>query len=145
MEPPQRISQLRSDGRFYVKEGSFTEPWIEQATDVVAIALSGDRIGQLRSDGRFYVKEGSFTEPWIEQATDVAAIALSGARSAEPPTATPTVAPPVGGIAEYPDVEAPAADSGPSAGTYALAIGLVTVALGTLVAGARYARRRWLR
>ncbi|MEX2158239.1 MAG: hypothetical protein WEB04_02450, partial [Dehalococcoidia bacterium] len=61
---------MRSDGLFYIKEGPLTNPWIEQSTDVVAIALSGDRAGEVRSDGRFYIKEGPLTNPWIEQSTD---------------------------------------------------------------------------
>ena len=60
------------------------------------------------------------------------------------PTPSPTPIPPVGGLAGYPDEAAPAGDSGPSAGTYALVAGLVTAAVGTLVAGAWYARRRRL-
>jgi hypothetical protein len=61
------------------------------------------------------------------------------------PTPTPTVYPSVGGVAEYADAAAPARDSGSSAGTYALVAGLVTAAVGALVAAGWYGRRRRLR
>ena len=50
--------------------------------------------------------------------------------------------PPVGGIAELPDV---GSDSGWSAGAYAALAGGLAAALLALTAGAWYARRRWLR
>jgi len=57
-------------------------------------------------------------------------------------TCTTQPDPPVGGIAQLPDV---ADDSGPSADTYApLAGGLTATAL-ALAAGAWYAKRRWAR
>ena len=67
-------------------------------------------------------------------------------RGSTPPTPTPTPTPaPVGGIAEYPDVAAPAGGSGPSVEHYALLAGLASVALVALTAGAWRGRRRWLR
>jgi len=50
--------------------------------------------------------------------------------------------PPVGGVAELPDV---AADSGPSAATYAVLAAVLSTSLVTVTAGVWYARRRWLR
>jgi len=52
----------------------------------------------------------------------------------------------VGGIAELPDVaQSPASQSGSSAGTYAALAGGLAAAVLTLMAGAWYARRRWVR
>ena len=77
-----RIAVLRSNGEALVKQGGLSTGWITEHTDVIQMALSGNRIAVLRKDGEALVKEGHLSAGWITEHTDVVQVALSGNRIA---------------------------------------------------------------
>ena len=59
-----------------MKEGPLNADWAEEASNVSAFALSGDRIAVLE-EGTLYVKEGPLNADWAEEASNVSAFALT--------------------------------------------------------------------
>jgi hypothetical protein len=90
---PNRLGYLRSDGRFFVKEGAITAPWTEASVATKAIAISGNRLGYLRSDGRFFVKEGAITAPWTEASVATQEICLHDSCAREEVVSQPSTPP----------------------------------------------------
>ncbi len=68
---------LKDSGQAYVKEGGLSATWVDEAADVIQIALSGNRIGVVKDDGVAWVKEGSLSAGWVEVSSRVTGLAFS--------------------------------------------------------------------
>ena len=76
-----RVAVLRANGEALVKEG-LSAGSITEHTEVIQVALSGNRLAVLRANGDALVKEGGLSAGWTTVHTQVEQVALSGNRLA---------------------------------------------------------------